>query len=108
MNTGKDAQSYLKIIRQLFTYTSWLVALTALICWFGGWRTFIEFGSGLIYVGAAFAFLGCVVFISGSSRGQQFPGPIYLRIPESIELHKADISNTIHTAAMIGVPGLLC
>jgi hypothetical protein len=63
-----------------------ILIATAIICWFVGWRTFSEFGQGLIYAGiAALFFAASSIF--GASRLAKDPTIRYIQSVSADELH---------------------
>jgi hypothetical protein len=55
-----------------------ILIATAIICWFVGWRTFSEFGQGLIYAGIV-ALLFSTSSIFGASRLAKDPTIRYIQ-----------------------------
>jgi hypothetical protein len=63
-----------------------ILIATAIICWFIGWRTFSEFGQGLIYAGIVALFFGASS-IFGATRLAKDPTIRYIQSVSADDLH---------------------
>ncbi len=90
------------------------VLVTAIICWYGNWRTLYSFGNGLIYVGVVLLFISYYIFNGNQHlvREQKDPfNPMNTMMPgthqERTRRYWLDFMDGINGAAMVGLASLL-
>ena len=108
-----------KVLRNTIISTFLLMILTALVCWFGEWRTLADYSNGLIYAGAALLFISGLMYMGGQSRSIHSRGSIqgYNPMPvddrevllnfENSRQRQTYMSEAMSTAATLAIPAFL-
>jgi hypothetical protein len=85
---------------------------TAVICWFGGWRTLSEFGNGLIYAGIVVLVFGASSVLGATRMGRN-PTSRYIHTLSMGDLHDRsrrrilDIAESNAFLILMGIVGII-
>jgi uncharacterized membrane protein YfcA len=89
-----------------------ILIITAIICWFVGWRTFSEFGQGLIYAGIAVLFFSASS-IFGATRLAKDPTVRYIQSVSADDAHTRskrhmqDLTESRAFLILVGIVGII-
>jgi hypothetical protein len=119
MNTEHKAVLLWRVLQSIIISTLLLALFTALVCWFGGWRTLLAYGNRLVYTGGALLFIGCLMFIGGQSQTYHHQGSKHGFNPmpiddrevlnfENSKQRRVDVSDAIRSSVALVFPAILC
>jgi len=89
-----------------------ILALTGLVCWWIGWRTLIDYSTGLKWAGLAVMFFGATSFFGGASLGTDFnyqysktvmPNSDHARAQQNV----AAMATSMSFATWAGIAGII-